>query len=73
MQIGGQACGRAGKPMRCTCLLIVGASRFGTTNLCWMWEHMADTNEAEGCCIERATASDYIHDQMSKQMTNRVT
>jgi len=27
--------------------------------ICWMWEHRADTNEAEGCCIERATASDY--------------
>jgi hypothetical protein len=21
---------------------------------CWMWEHRADMNEAEGCCIERA-------------------
>jgi len=41
--------------------------------LCWMWEHMADKKEAEGCCIERATASDYIHNQMSKQVTNRVT
>ncbi|KAF2027642.1 hypothetical protein EK21DRAFT_91299 [Setomelanomma holmii] len=34
---------------------------------CWMWEHRAGMNEAEGCCIERATASDYIHNQMSKQ------
>jgi len=40
---------------------------------CWMWEHRADIKEAEGCCIERATASDYIHNQMSKQVTNRVT
>jgi len=40
---------------------------------CWMWEHRADRKEAEGCCIERATASDYIHNQMSKQVTNRVT
>jgi hypothetical protein len=38
-----------------------------------MWEHSADRKEAEGCCIERATASDYIHNQMSKQVTNRVT
>jgi len=41
--------------------------------LCWMWEHRADKKEAEGCCIERATASDYIHNQMSKQVTNTVT
>ena len=40
---------------------------------CWMWEHRADRKEAEGCCIERATASDYIHNQMSKQVTNTVT
>ena len=40
---------------------------------CWMWEHRADRKEAEGCCIERATASEYIHSQMSKQVTNRVT
>ena len=40
---------------------------------CWMWEHRADPKEAEGCCIERATASEYIHNQMSKQVTNRVT
>jgi hypothetical protein len=40
---------------------------------CWMWEHRADMNEAEGCCIKRATASDYIHNQMSKQVTRRVT
>ena len=40
---------------------------------CWMWEHRADRKEAEGCCIERATASEYIHNQMSKQVTNRVT
>jgi hypothetical protein len=38
-----------------------------------MWEHRADMNEAEGCCIERATASDYIHNQMSKHLTIRVT
>jgi len=38
-----------------------------------MWEHRADMDEAEGCCIERATASDYIHNQMSKQVTNTVT
>ena len=25
--------------------------------------------EAEGSCLERATASDYIHNQMSKQVT----
>ena len=30
-------------------------------------------DEADGFCIERATASDYIHNQMSKQVTNRVT
>jgi hypothetical protein len=30
-------------------------------------------NEAEGCCIKRATASDYIHNQISKQVTSRVT
>ena len=41
--------------------------------LCWMWVHRADMDEAEGCCIERATASDFIHNQMSKQVTNRVT
>jgi hypothetical protein len=41
--------------------------------ICWMWEHRADMNEAEGCCIERATASDYIHNQMSNQVTSRVT
>ena len=41
--------------------------------MCWMWEHRADRKEAEGCCIERATASDYIHNQMSKQVTNTVT
>jgi hypothetical protein len=29
--------------------------------------------EAEGCCIERATQSDYIHNRMSKQVTNNVT
>jgi hypothetical protein len=29
--------------------------------------------EEEGCCIEGATQSDYIHNRMSKQMTNRVT
>jgi hypothetical protein len=29
--------------------------------------------EAEGCCIERATQSDYIHHQMSKQVTNKLT
>ena len=40
---------------------------------CWMWEHRADRKEAEGCCIKRATASDYIHNQMSKQVTNTVT
>jgi len=40
---------------------------------CWMWEHRADKKEAEGCCIERATASEYIHNQMSKLVTNRVT
>jgi hypothetical protein len=28
--------------------------------------------EAEGCCIERATQSDYIHTRMSKQVTNNV-
>jgi hypothetical protein len=28
-------------------------------------------NEAEGRSIERATASDYIHNQMSKHVTNR--
>jgi hypothetical protein len=39
---------------------------------CWMWEHRTDMKEAEGCCIERATASDYIHDQMSNHVTNRV-
>jgi len=38
-----------------------------------MWEHRADRKEAEGCYIERATANDYIHNQMSKQVTNRVT
>ncbi|KAF2032665.1 hypothetical protein EK21DRAFT_86973 [Setomelanomma holmii] len=32
--------------------------------ICWMWEHRAGMNEAEGSCIERATASDYIHNQM---------
>jgi len=42
-------------------------------SICWMWEHRADRKEAEGCCIERATASDYIYNQMSKQVTNRVT
>jgi hypothetical protein len=29
--------------------------------------------EEEGYCIEGATQSDYIHNQMSKQVTNRVT
>jgi hypothetical protein len=29
--------------------------------------------EEESCCIERATQSDHIHDQISKQVTNRVT
>jgi hypothetical protein len=32
-----------------------------------------DIKEAEGCCVERATKDDYIHNQMSKQVTNRVT
>ena len=36
---------------------------------CEMW----DRKEEEGCCIERATASDYIHNQMSNQVTSRVT
>jgi hypothetical protein len=30
-------------------------------------------NEAENRSIEGATQSDYIHNQMSKQVTNRVT
>jgi len=30
-------------------------------------------DEAEGGCIERARESDYIHNQMSKQATSRVT
>jgi len=38
-----------------------------------MWEHRADMNEAEGCCIERATASDHIQNQMGKQVTSTVT
>jgi hypothetical protein len=28
-----------------------------------MWEHREDMKEAEGCCIERAIESDYIHNQ----------
>jgi len=48
-------------------------SIFSCHQNCWMWEHRADTNEAEGCYIERATASDCIHNQMSKQVTNTVT
>ena len=32
-----------------------------------------DIKEAEGRCIARATKGDYIHSQMSKQVTNRVT
>ena len=32
--------------------------------ICRMWEHSVDMKkEAEGCCIERATASDYIHNR----------
>ena len=38
-----------------------------------MWEHREDMKEAEGCCIERATESDYIPNQMSKHVTNGVT
>jgi hypothetical protein len=29
--------------------------------------------EAKGCCIASAIQSDYIHNQMSKQVTNEVT
>jgi hypothetical protein len=35
---------------------------------CRMWEHREDMKEAEGCCIERAIKSDYIHNRMSKQI-----
>ena len=34
---------------------------------------MWDRKEEEGCCIERATANDYIHNQMSNQVTSGVT
>jgi hypothetical protein len=30
---------------------------------------MANIEEAEGCCIERARESNYVHNQMSKQVT----
>jgi hypothetical protein len=36
---------------------------------CRMWEHREGIKEAEGCCIERAIESDYIHNRMSKQIT----
>jgi hypothetical protein len=38
-----------------------------------MWEHREDMKEVEDCCIERAIESDYIHNQISKQVTNGVT
>ena len=36
-------------------------------------EHSADIKSREGPSIERATQSDYIHNRMSKQVTNSVT
>jgi hypothetical protein len=30
---------------------------------CKMWEHRQGMKEAEGCCIKRATQSDYIHNR----------
>jgi hypothetical protein len=31
---------------------------------CWIWvDQEEDMKEAEGCCIERAIESDYIHNQ----------
>jgi hypothetical protein len=33
----------------------------GWTTNCRMWEHSEDMKEAEGCCIERAIESDYMH------------
>ena len=62
---------RAAMPLVTLCIAAV--SGFLGRIRCWMWEHRADRKEAEGCCIERATASDYIHNQMSKQVTNTVT
>jgi hypothetical protein len=38
-----------------------------------MWVHSKDMKEAEGCCFQRAIESDYIHNQMSKHVTNGVT
>jgi hypothetical protein len=40
---------------------------------CWGQDRAGMKKEAEGCCIERATQSDYIHNRMSKQVTNNVT
>jgi hypothetical protein len=37
--------------------------------LCRMWEHREDMKEAEGCCVEGAIESDYIHNRMSKHVT----
>jgi len=53
--------------------LTVATFPLSVNTFCWMWEHKADRKEAEGRCIERATASDYIHNQMNKQVTNTVT
>lgn len=41
--------------------------------MCRMWEHRADMKEVEGCCIKRAVKSDSIHNEISKQVTNRAT
>jgi hypothetical protein len=41
--------------------------------MCRMREHREDMKEAEGCRIERAIENDYIHNQMSKHVTNIVT
>lgn len=44
-----------------TCARVDPAMVLGLGVFCRMWENRAYMKEVEGCCIERATQSDYIN------------